>query len=108
MTKSIRRITVAILWIAVLASPGFAQAQAQEQAQDPDQELLSEANSPVGTLRAVAAPAEFQTGIGDYSRTAFALNLQPYRAELLPDSSWWKVRTLAVLPVKYSPDVTLT
>jgi hypothetical protein len=54
----------------------------------------------------MAAPAEFQTGIGDYSRTAFALNLQPYRAELLPDSSWWKVRSLAVVPVKYSPDVT--
>jgi len=102
MTSSTRLITAAALWIATLASPCLA----QEQAQDPDQELLTEVHSPVGTLRALSAPAEFQTGIGDYNRTAFALNLQPYRAELLPDSNWWKMRSLAVIPVKYGPDVT--
>lgn len=95
-------VVLAAFGVAALASPCLA----QEQAQDPDQQLLADAHSPVGTLRALSAPADFQTGIGDYDRTSFALNLQPYRAELLPGSHWWKMRSLAVVPVKYSPDVT--
>jgi hypothetical protein len=102
MTKSTRLIAVVILWIVASAST----AVAQQQVQSSDQELLHEVHQPIGTLRALSAPAEFQPGIGDHDRTAFALNLQPYRAELLPDSAWWKVRSLAVVPIKYGPDVT--
>ena len=47
MTRSTRLIAMVAVWVAASASPCFA----QEQGQGPDQQLLSEAHSPVGTLQ---------------------------------------------------------
>ena len=95
------------LLVALSLAVGFAAApaHAQEGEGAESQDLAQEAANPVSSIRALALQSNIDFGIGQYDRTMYRLNIQPWRASL-GRRGWLRVRSFSALPILYRPDVS--